>query len=102
MPEEDSNGLSDSMPEEDSNGLCMTNHAQFRCTKHEIGVCPFLSFSTDDEGFEAERNIDYFIMEVLIPLCERTNAVVICTPNRACTLSMSFGKAASFLAAKYR
>jgi hypothetical protein len=67
----------------------------------EIGVLPFLSFSTDAEGMEAERNLDVFVKEVLIPLCIKTSAVVICTPTKACSLGMSFGKAASFLAPTY-
>jgi hypothetical protein len=64
----------------------------------ESGVVPFLSFVEDSEGINAERKMDIFTLEVLIPLCEKTNAVVICTPTRACSLGMSFGKAASFLA----
>jgi hypothetical protein len=75
--------------------------AKFYYTKHEIGVCPFISFSTDVKGLEAEQNLDYFTKEVLIPLCVRTNALVICTPNRTCSLGMSFGKAASFEATKF-
>jgi hypothetical protein len=64
----------------------------------ESGVVPFLSFVGDSEGFDAERKLDIFTQEVLIPLCEKTNAVVICTPTRACSLGMSFGKATNFLA----
>ena len=64
----------------------------------ENEVVPFLSFVNDSEGIDAERNLDVFTLEVLIPLCEKTNAVVICTPTRACSLGMSFGKAANFLA----
>ncbi len=67
----------------------------------ENGVLPFLSFSTNSEGIEAERNLDIFTQKVLIPLCVKTNAIVICTPTRACSLGMSFGKAANFLASKY-
>ncbi len=64
----------------------------------EVGVLPFLSFSTTAEGVEAEQKLDVFTKEVLIPLCIKTSAVVICTPTKACSLGMSFGKAASFLA----
>jgi hypothetical protein len=71
------------------------------CTDGELGVLPFLSFSTNSEGIEAERNLDIFTKDVLIPLCIKTKAIVICTPTRACSLGMSFGKAASFLAPTY-
>jgi hypothetical protein len=67
----------------------------------ENGVLPFLSFTTNADGMEAERNLDIFTQKVLIPLCVKTNAIVICTPTRACSLGMSFGKAANFLASKY-
>jgi hypothetical protein len=43
----------------------------------ENGVLPFLSFSTNSEGIEAERNLDIFTQKVLIPLCVKTNAIVI-------------------------
>ena len=65
------------------------------------GVVPFLSFATNGEGMDAERSLDIFTQRVLIPLVVKTNAVVICTPTRACSLGMSFGKAASFLSSKY-
>jgi hypothetical protein len=72
------------------------------CTANrEFGVLPFLSFSTNSEGIKAEQKLDLFTKEVLIPLCIKTNAIVICTPTRACSLGMSFGKAASFLAPTY-
>ena len=64
-------------------------------------VFPFLSFSKDSIGIEAERNIDIFTERVLILLCIKTNAIVVCTPTRACSLGMSFGKAAGFLASTY-
>ena len=69
----------------------------------ENGVLPFLSFSAnengdEENGMEAERNLDIFTQEVLMPLCVKTNAIVICTPTKTCSLGMSFGKAASFLA----
>jgi hypothetical protein len=72
-----------------------------RCIDGEFGVLPFLSFSTNAGGIEAERNLDIFTKDVLIPLCIKTNAIVICTPTRACSLGMSFGKAASFLTPIY-
>jgi hypothetical protein len=72
------------------------------CTANrEFGVLPFLSFSTNSEGIKAEQKLDLFTKEVLIPLCINTNAIVICTPTRACSLGMSFGEAASFLAPTY-
>jgi hypothetical protein len=67
----------------------------------EMGTFPFLSFLTNAEGIEAERNLDVFVKEVLIPLCIKTSAVVLCTPSKECSLGMSFGKAASFLAPTY-
>jgi hypothetical protein len=67
----------------------------------EGGVVPFLSFASNEEGMIAERNLDIFTQKVLIPLVVKTNAIVICTPTRACSLGMSFGKAASFLSSKY-
>ena len=70
----------------------------FECKEGEFGVLPFLSFSTNAEGIEAERKLDLFTKEVLIPLCVKTKAVVICNPTSACSLGMSFGKAARFLA----
>jgi hypothetical protein len=68
----------------------------------ENGVLPFLSFPNNSEAVDAEQNLDIFTQEVLIPLCVKTNAIVICTPTRACSLGMSFAKAANFLASKYR
>jgi hypothetical protein len=65
------------------------------------GVVPFLSFTSLGKGAAAERSLDIFTQRVLIPLVVKTSAVVICTPTRACSLGMSFGKAANFLASKY-
>ncbi len=70
--------------------------------KCENGVLPFLSFAKLSDAMEAEHDLDIFTMEVLIPLCERTNAVVICSSSRACSLGMSFARAANFLASTNR
>jgi hypothetical protein len=67
----------------------------------EPGVLPFLSLATNSEAIKAEHNLDIFTKEVLIPLCCKTCAIVICQLSQECSLSMSFGRAANFLAPTY-
>merc|ERR1719199_1422076 len=51
---------------------------------------PFLSL---DDEFQSTAQIDTFMMDVLIPLAARTNAVVLCCAYPAlCALSMSFNR----------
>ncbi|MAJ97152.1 MAG: hypothetical protein CMI56_00870 [Parcubacteria group bacterium] len=60
-----------------------------------------LPFRTDEEGIEADRALDIFMRDVIIPLAAQTNAVVIVSPFKSCSMSMSFCKAASMAKASY-
>jgi hypothetical protein len=65
---------------------------------YEHGPVPCLCFEADEEGVEAEKKIDTFLHDILMPIVIKTNALVLCSASRACTLGMRFAKASQELA----
>jgi len=62
---------------------------------------PCLAFETDDEGEDAEFQLEQFMSKVLVPLASETNAIVVTTCFSCCTLGLAFGKAATLAKARY-
>ena len=60
-----------------------------------------MAFNTDDEGLRAERALDMFMRDVVVPLAAKTNAVVLVAPYSCCAMSVAFCKAATMAKGKY-
>jgi hypothetical protein len=59
------------------------------------------SFTSPEEALEAEKKLDNFMLEVLIPLALQTNAMVICDAIAEFELSASFLRMVSVQRAKF-
>jgi len=62
---------------------------------------PCTAFVTDEEGEDAEFQLEQFMANVLLPLATETNAIVISTCFSCCTMGSAFGRAAALITARY-